>query len=76
MNAVFVAFVAELKALSLWESTVVVQFSEFGRTLDPNTNFGADHAWGTLALSSIPCYRLFPCTCNLVATSTVLFSHS
>jgi len=46
MNAVFGAFVDELKALSLWESTVVVQFSEFGRTLDPNTNFGADHAWG------------------------------
>lgn len=41
MNAAFVAFVAELKALNLWESTVLVQFSEFGRTLDSNTNFGA-----------------------------------
>lgn len=46
MNAVFEAFVDELKALSLWESTVVVQFTEFGRTLDQNSNSGADHAWG------------------------------
>ncbi|KAL7543207.1 hypothetical protein ACHAXR_012486, partial [Thalassiosira sp. AJA248-18] len=39
-------FVAEVKALNLWESTVVVQFSEFGRTLDQNSNDGADHGWG------------------------------
>jgi uncharacterized protein (DUF1501 family) len=30
----------------LWESTVVIQFSEFARTLDPNTGDGTDHAWG------------------------------
>ena len=46
MNAAISNFVAELKVLGLWESTVLVQFSEFGRTLDPNTNDGADHAWG------------------------------
>jgi len=46
MNAAFQGFINELKALNLWSSTVLVQFSEFGRTLDPNTNFGSDHAWG------------------------------
>merc|ERR1719253_144404 len=46
MNAAIGAFVAELKALNLWEQTVLVQFSEFGRTLTPNTGKGSDHAWG------------------------------
>ena len=46
MNGVIRAFVDELKFLKLWESTVVVQFSEFGRTLNPNTGDGSDHAWG------------------------------
>ena len=40
------AFVDELKVLGLWESTVVVQYSDFARTLDPNSNDGSDHAWG------------------------------
>lgn len=46
INVAIAAFVAELEALGLWESTVVVQFSEFARTLDPNTGDGSDHAWG------------------------------
>lgn len=46
INGVLQAFVAELKVLGLWESTVVVQFSEFARTLDPNTGDGTDHGWG------------------------------
>ena len=46
LNAALEAFVAEVKTLNLWESTTLVQFSEFGRTLDPNTNFGSDHGWG------------------------------
>ena len=45
INAALEAFVAELKALNLWESTVLVQFSEFGRTLIPNTGDGTDHGW-------------------------------
>ena len=40
------AFVEELNNINLWENTVVVQFSEFARTLDPNTGDGTDHAWG------------------------------
>ena len=46
INGVIQAFVDELVVLGLWESTVVVQFSEFARTLDPNTGDGTDHAWG------------------------------
>lgn len=40
------AFVEELNNIGLWENTVLVQFSEFARTLDPNTGDGTDHAWG------------------------------
>mmetsp|Transcript_30659 Transcript_30659/g.64787 ORF Transcript_30659/g.64787 Transcript_30659/m.64787 type:complete len:1099 (+) Transcript_30659:67-3363(+) len=46
INAAIEAFVDELKALQLWESTVILQFSEFGRTLSPNTGDGSDHGWG------------------------------
>ena len=62
MNAAFVAFVAELKALNLWESTVLVQFSEFGRTLDSNTNFGAVR-WLLRAI-----IYMFPSACYHPAT--------
>lgn len=37
------AYVAEAKAIGVWESTVLVQTSEFGRTLYPNGNAGTDH---------------------------------
>ena len=47
------AFVTEVKDLGLWNHTIVAQFSEFARTLDPNTGprgdgtgAGSDHAWG------------------------------
>lgn len=46
LNAALEAFVAEMKAQGLWESVTLVQFSEFARTLDPNTGDGSDHAWG------------------------------
>jgi uncharacterized protein (DUF1501 family) len=45
INNAIQAFVNELKVLNLWESTTVVQFSEFARTLNPNTGDGSDHAW-------------------------------
>lgn len=37
------AYVAEAKAIGVWESTVLVQVSEFGRTMYPNGNAGSDH---------------------------------
>lgn len=40
------AYVEELKEHSLWESTVLIEVSEFGRTLYPNGNMGTDHGWG------------------------------
>ena len=46
MNNAIGGFVTELRALNLFDSTVLVQFSEFARTLDPNTGVGSDHAWG------------------------------
>lgn len=45
INGAIQAFVNELKILNLWESTTVVQFSEFARTLNPNTGDGSDHGW-------------------------------
>merc|ERR1712038_559075 len=32
--------------LELWDQTVVVQASDFARTLEPNSGDGTDHAWG------------------------------
>ena len=45
INSAIEAFVNELKFLNLWSSTTVVQFSEFARTLNPNTGDGSDHGW-------------------------------
>ncbi|KAL7542977.1 hypothetical protein ACHAXR_013016 [Thalassiosira sp. AJA248-18] len=39
------AYAAELKQLGLWESTVLIETSEFGRTMYPNGNMGTDHGW-------------------------------
>lgn len=39
------AFVGEMKDQGLWNDTVVVVASEFGRTLSSNSQ-GADHGWG------------------------------
>ena len=39
------AYVNEAKAIGVWESTVLVQVSEFGRTMYPNSNSGTDHGW-------------------------------
>lgn len=33
-------YVTELKALGLWDSTTLVQTSDFGRTISPNGNMG------------------------------------
>jgi uncharacterized protein (DUF1501 family) len=40
------AYVTELKEIGLWESTVLVETSEFGRQIGPNGNAGTDHGWG------------------------------
>ena len=37
-------FVAELKEQGLWDNTVLIMSSDFGRSLNPNSNGGTDHA--------------------------------
>jgi uncharacterized protein (DUF1501 family) len=45
INSAIQAFVSELKVLDIWNYTTVVQFSDFSRTLNPNTGDGSDHGW-------------------------------
>jgi len=44
VNTALTAFVDELRAQSVWDSTVLLSSSEFARTLDSNGG-GSDHAW-------------------------------
>jgi uncharacterized protein (DUF1501 family)/uncharacterized protein (DUF1800 family) len=53
VNSALDAFQKEVDEHNLWESTTLVQFSEFARTLSPNSGpsgngsgAGSDHAWG------------------------------
>mmetsp|Transcript_8174 Transcript_8174/g.18379 ORF Transcript_8174/g.18379 Transcript_8174/m.18379 type:complete len:673 (-) Transcript_8174:81-2099(-) len=53
VDAALDAFVKEVKDMGLWSDTTLMQFSEFARTLDPNsgprgdgTGAGSDHGWG------------------------------
>ena len=46
LNHAVATFWAEIKAQGLENSVTVVQGSEFGRTISPNSNKGSDHAWG------------------------------
>lgn len=45
LNHAVATFWAEMKAQGLDSNVVVVQGSEFGRTITPNSNQGSDHAW-------------------------------
>jgi uncharacterized protein (DUF1501 family) len=44
LNKALDTFITEIKSQGVWESTVIVQGSEFGRTLNANSNMGTDHA--------------------------------
>jgi len=39
-------FVTQLKEDGLWDQVTIIVASEFGRTITPNSNAGADHGWG------------------------------
>ena len=39
------AFSNEMKSTDLWDSTTIIQTSDFGRTLESNGGDGSDHAW-------------------------------
>ena len=45
INAGLTSFVAEMKLQNVFENTVLVSTSDFGRTLTSNGQ-GTDHAWG------------------------------
>lgn len=45
VDAALDAYVKEIKLLDLWDSTVLVETSEFGRHMNPNGNMGTDHGW-------------------------------
>jgi uncharacterized protein (DUF1800 family)/uncharacterized protein (DUF1501 family) len=45
-NAALSDFINALKNQGLWDSTVIVMGSDFGRSINPNSNGGTDHAWG------------------------------
>ena len=46
LNAALEEFVSRARTAGVWENVVLVQTSEFGRTLSPNSGYGTDHAWG------------------------------
>ena len=46
LNMAVKLFWEEIKAQNIDRSVVVIQGSEFGRTITPNSNLGSDHAWG------------------------------
>ena len=45
-NAALDNFIQEVKSQGLWENTVIVMGSDFGRSMNANSNSGTDHAWG------------------------------
>jgi uncharacterized protein (DUF1501 family) len=45
-NSALGPFVEELKDHGMWDSTVLVETSDFARTLSPNSGAGTDHGWG------------------------------
>ena len=46
INGALTAFVEELKGQGIWENVVLIETSDFARTLTPNSGHGTDHAWG------------------------------
>jgi len=46
IDAAIDSFVQELKAMDLWDNVVLIQTSDFARTLNPNGGDGTDHGWG------------------------------
>ena len=46
INAAIEQYVAEMKALGVWNNAILILASDFGRTLTANSGEGTDHAWG------------------------------
>ena len=52
LNLALTEFVAELKAIGAWDDVVIVQTSDFGRTLTGNSGSGTDHGWGGISFAA------------------------
>lgn len=46
LNTALSDFIAEVKSQGLWENTAIILGSDFGRSMNPNSGGGTDHAWG------------------------------
>jgi uncharacterized protein (DUF1501 family) len=46
LDAAYGAFRQEMMAMGIWDQVVLINVSEFARTLNVNGNAGVDHAWG------------------------------
>jgi uncharacterized protein (DUF1501 family) len=46
LNDALEDFVAEMKALGVWDNVAIIQTSDFGRTITGNSGGGTDHGWG------------------------------
>ena len=46
VNLALEVFVDELKIQGIWNNTVIIMASDFGRSISENSNGGTDHAWG------------------------------
>ena len=45
-NEGLTGFIQEVKNQGLWNNTVIMMGSDFGRSMNTNSNSGTDHAWG------------------------------
>jgi len=46
INDAIQSFVTEMKHQQKWDNVVMIEASDFGRTLTPNSKDGTDHGWG------------------------------
>jgi len=46
VNNAIQSFVTEMTRQNVWNNVVLIEASDFGRTLTPNNNGGTDHGWG------------------------------
>mmetsp|Transcript_20806 Transcript_20806/g.43666 ORF Transcript_20806/g.43666 Transcript_20806/m.43666 type:complete len:169 (-) Transcript_20806:9-515(-) len=45
LNSAIQSFSEEMKSEGIWDKITILQASEFGRTVEPNSGDGTDHGW-------------------------------
>ena len=71
LNNALADFIQEIKSQGLWGNTVIVQGSDFGRSMNPNSNGGTDHA-----VSSALCTCLYMLAYNMYISHMFDIIHS